>query len=290
MFKKLSNFIFTIVYLIDKILLFFINKSFLIYFIEFYEKNSYQKVNILNKRINFFVPNQLINWRINTIFTKEPETIEWINSFDKKKNIFWDIGANIGLFSIYNSLKNKNCATIAFEPSTSNLRILSRNISINKFEKRISIFSLPLTNKTNSFMQMQESSLLEGSALHSFGEKFDFEGNRFKPKLKYSLLGVTIEYLLKNKILKMPNYIKIDVDGIEHLILSGAGSFLKSEKIKSVSVEINENFKNQFKNVLKVMKKNNFSIRHKKHNFQLYKKSGKKFLKSYNYIFDKIKK
>lgn len=288
MTKKISNFLYIILSFIDKVLLIVLNKSLLIYFSEFYEKTSYKRVKILNKNINFFTPNQLIKWRVETIFSKEPETIEWINTFEKKKNIFWDIGANIGLYSIYNSIKNKNSTTIAFEPSTNNLRVLSRNISINKLDNKIKIFTLPLTKDPLNFMRMQESSLQEGSALHSFGEKFDFEGNKFRSKTNYSLLGFSINYLLKNKLLQIPNYIKLDVDGIEHLILQGGNDFLNNKKIKSISVEINENFKQQFNHVIKIMKKNNFKIRHKKHNYEFIKKSGKKFLNTFNYVFDKI--
>ena len=40
-------------------------------------------------------------------FSKEPETLEWIDNFSKDSSIFWDIGANIGLYSIYNSIKIK---------------------------------------------------------------------------------------------------------------------------------------------------------------------------------------
>ena len=59
---------------------------------------------------------------------------------NKKDNlIFWDIGANIGLYSIYNSLKHPKSTTIAFEPSSSNLRVLTRNISINNLEKNIKL-------------------------------------------------------------------------------------------------------------------------------------------------------
>ena len=75
-----------------------------------------------------------------TFFTKEPETLKWIDSFnDNKKIIFWDIGANIGLYSIYAALKHSDIEIISFEPSTSNLRILSRNISINKLEEKMKI-------------------------------------------------------------------------------------------------------------------------------------------------------
>src|SRR5210317_974293 len=95
---------------------------------------------ILQKKIKFFVPNSVTKWRVKSFFLKEPETLEWIDSFENKKNlIFWDIGANIGLYSIYNSLKNPKSTTIAFEPSSSNLRVLTRNISINSLEENIKI-------------------------------------------------------------------------------------------------------------------------------------------------------
>ena len=67
------------------------------------------------------------------------QALEWINTFDKPKFIFWDIGSNIGLYSIYNAIKNENSKTISFELSTSNLRVLSRNISLNNLQNKIEI-------------------------------------------------------------------------------------------------------------------------------------------------------
>ena len=90
----------------------------------------------------------MIKWRIDTLLTKEPETIEWINNFkDNKELVFWDIGANIGLYSIYAALRYKDIKIISFEPSTNNLRILSRNISINQLDEKIFINQLPLQTK-----------------------------------------------------------------------------------------------------------------------------------------------
>ena len=246
----------------------------------------YRKIKILNKNIKFFTPNTLTNWRVDTFFSKEPETLEWIDSFKKKKFIFWDIGSNIGLYSIYNSLKNKNSITIAFEPSTSNLRVLTRNISINNLEKKIKLFPIPLTNKKNSFLIMNEKDFVEGGALNSFGEKFNFEGKKFHGKMKYQTFGTTIDFLIDKKILEIPDYIKIDVDGIEHLILKGAAKYLKNKKIKSLSIEINENFKTQYKNLLFIMKKNGFRILHKKKGNKETLKNTK-FANTYNYVFVK---
>ena len=289
MVKKLLYLFFSLLVFLDKNFKSITKRSILVLFNDFIQERSYKSIKILGKEINFFVPNQLLEWRVDTYFSKEPETLEWIDSFQVKENlIFWDIGANIGLYSIYNSLKHPKSTTIAFEPSSSNLRILTRNISINNLEKNIKVVSIPLTNKENIFQEMQEGQFVEGGALNSFGEKFDFEGKEFKPTMKYNLLGTTINYFLENSILDIPDYIKIDVDGIEHLILEGGDKFLNDKKVKSLSIEINENFKEQYDKVLNLMNKYEFKLLRKKHNHDMFSEQSK-FNKTFNYIFSKQK-
>jgi len=288
MVKKLLYLCFSLIVFLDKNFKILTKRSILILFNDFIQERSYKSIKILGKEINFFVPNQLLEWRVDTYFSKEPETLEWIDSFQVKENlIFWDIGANIGLYSIYNSLKHPKSTTIAFEPSSSNLRILTRNISINNLEKNIKVVSIPLTNKQNIFQEMKEGQFVEGGALNSFGEKFDFEGKEFKPTMKYSLLGTTINYFLENSILVIPDYIKIDVDGIEHLILEGGDKFLNDKKVKGLLIEINENFKEQYYKVLNLMNKYGFKLLHKKHNDDMFSEKSK-FNNTYNYIFKKL--
>jgi len=285
MIKKLSYILYKILFFLDRAFSYLTKKSLLIWFKDFIQEDSYKSLVIFNRKIKFFVPNQITNWRVDTFFSKEPETLEWINGFEKKENlIFWDIGANVGLYSIYNALKNIDSTTIAFEPSSSNLRVLTRNISINNLEKSIKVFTMPLTNKENSFQIMNEGNFVEGGALNSFGQKFNFEGKEFDSTMKYSLMGTSINYLIENSILEIPDYIKIDVDGIEHLILEGGNKVLNNKKVKSFSIEINENFEEQYNKVLNLMKDHGFKILHKKHNDEMFSKKSK-FKNTYNYIF-----
>jgi FkbM family methyltransferase len=282
--KKISYFIYLILFSFNFILNKVTKKNFLIYLRDFIENNSYTQYSILNKKIIFFTPSPLIKWLSDSFLQKEPETIEWINSFNNK-TILWDIGANIGLYSIYAATKHKNIQIICFEPSTNNLRVLSRNISINNLEEKITINQFPLTNKINKYLLMKENQFIEGSALSSFGENFNHSGKRMTSKNQYKIYGTTVDYLLKNKILDFPNYIKIDVDGLEHIILDGAKKSLINKKIRSISIEINENFKSQYNKILKIMKKNNFVLKHKKRNSFFYQ--NKQFAKTYNYIFSR---
>ena len=286
MIEKISYAIFQILVFFDFLLFKIIRRRFLHFFQKFIENDSYIFINILNKEINFFVPNNLVKWRVETFFTKEPETLEWIDSFDNdSKIIFWDIGANIGLYSIYAALKFKNIEVVSFEPSTSNLRILSRNISINQLEKKIKINQFPLTNKKNQYLLMKECDFIEGSALSSFGESFDFEGNNFDAKNNYQIYGTSINYLLEANILELPDHIKIDVDGLEHFILEGGNKFLHDEKIKTISIEINENFEEPYNSIIKAMEEFNFTLKHKKHSRTL--DSASPFSNTYNYLFEK---
>ena len=286
MLKKFSYFIYKTLYLIDKVFFFIFKKNFLIWLKDYLIEDSYKTLKILDQKIKFFVPNSTTFWRVNTFFSKEPETLKWIDNFDNSnKFIFWDIGSNIGLYSIYNSIKNPDSISIAFEPSTSNLRILSRNISLNNLEKRIKIFTNPLTNRENKFLLMNEESFTEGGAMNTFGENFNFEGKLFTSKMKYQILGTNINYLVKNNILEIPDYIKIDVDGIEHLILDGGDMYLKDPKIKTILIEINENFKDQHSSILKIMEEKNFKFYNKYKAYNADK--NKKFSLTFNYIFIK---
>ena len=286
MIKFFSSVIYKVLFFLNLILNKIIKKDFLLYFKEFLEKDAYIRTDILGNKVKFFSPNQIIKWRVETYFSKEPETIEWIDNFKKQENvIFWDIGANIGLYSIYAAIKFKNIEVVSFEPSTSNLRVLSRNISINKLEKKIKIFQIPLTEKNNQFLMMRESEFIEGASLHSFGEKIDHEGKFFEGQNNYKIYGTSIDYLIKNNILKVPHYIKIDVDGIEHLIMKGALQCLSDVNVRSISIELNENFKEQYDEVFKIMKDKNFTLKHKKRSSCI--SFSEHFEKTYNYIYEK---
>ncbi len=283
--KFLVKFFYNILKSLNLIINFFLKRDLLLYLKVLIEKDSYVKKDILGESITFFSPNELIKWRLDTFFTKEPETLSWIDNFEKKnKIIFWDIGANIGLYSIYASLKHSDIQVISFEPSTSNLRTLSRNISINNLDKKITISQLPLSNLSFEPKILNETNFLEGYSQNTFGSEINFEGEKMNINNKYKILGTSVDYLTSNNILNFPNYIKIDVDGIEHLIMKGSIKTLSNEKLKSILVEINENYSEQYTEILKIMEKSGFRCINKNRAEEFYKG---RYNKTFNYIFKK---
>ena len=224
------------------------------------EEHKYCLKEVNKKKLNFFIPTDIAHTRVQSLFAKEPETINWIDNF-KDKSIFWDIGANIGIYSIYAASKFKNLKIISFEPSTSNTRTLSRNISINNFDNQIKIFPIALCEKENILSKFSENKFCEGWSGSTFDNNTDFEGKKLiKKNIKnnYQILGTSINQLLKQKILEIPNYIKIDVDGIEHLILKGGINALSTSK--SILIENSKNFKEHNDGINKTLEELNFKL------------------------------
>ena len=215
---------------------------------------------ILHKdlKLKFFVPNELNLYRVQSFSVKEPDTIDWIDSF-KKNSIFWDVGSNIGLFSCYAASRN-NCTVYSFEPSVFNLEILCKNINLNKLNHKITVFPLPLTDSIKE-AKFKLSSLDKGGAISSFGEDFTFDGSKLNSIFEYKTIGVSINEIIKNFKFLKPDYLKIDVDGIEHLILSGGGDILND--IQEILVEVDEKFERQFTQINKILNNSGFKLKKK---------------------------
>ena len=206
----------------------------------------------------FFTPNSICKVRSDTFSSKEPELLSWIDNYGSEKP-FWDIGACIGTYSIYYA-KCYEAKVLAFEPSFFNLKQLAKNISINKVDDQISVVPLPLTNSIG-FQKFSVSGGEEGGAANAFGVNFGGDGNEIHKKFQYKVLGTTGDHFLENnKSFGIPSLIKIDVDGIEHLILEGMKKILSSPECFSVYIEVNDNFYLQSHNISKILQECGFHL------------------------------
>jgi len=201
----------------------------------FFSKINYVSHNSTN--IKLVVTNWITRYRATTFSSKEPETLDYIDSIPIGETL-WDIGANVGLYSVY-AAKSRNCNVFAFEPSVFNLELLARNIFINDLQLKITIIPIALSDKLGSNI-FKMSSTSWGGALSTFGEDFDQDGNKFLDVFEYSTLGMTMEQAVSLLNVQIPQHIKIDVDGIEHFILRGGPSILN--QVNSILIEINDSF------------------------------------------------
>jgi FkbM family methyltransferase len=209
-------------------------------------------------KIQLFTPNSICKYRADTFSTKEPETLEWIDKHGGDGALF-DIGANVGLYSIYYAATKKS-NVYAFEPSVFNLALLAKNIYANNLQHKIKMITTPLT-KENQFADFTLSTIEEGGALSSFGVDYGHDGAPLNKAFTYQTLGLSLDFLMQNKILpEYPKMIKIDVDGIEHLILSGAVETLRNPVCRTVLIEVNDDFKEQSEAVAEILTGCGFSL------------------------------
>ncbi len=184
-------------------------------------------------------------WKAFENYGKEKDTIAWIDCFEENK-VFYDIGANVGVFSIYASLRKK-LKVYSFEPEPNSFTELTKAIELNNLE--ITPLLIGLGSK-NQMGYLNVSSNQAGFSGHQISHQ--------KIKKSNFLLNVqTIDNLINEKIILFPNYIKIDVDGNEMEILKGMNKTLENEELKSILVEI-DNERN-FKHINDYL--NNFSFK-----------------------------
>lgn len=245
----------------------FIRPSFVRYYREkLVEVNSQVFSDITHKgsdnkivNLKIFTPNAMCLYRANSFSEKEPETLSWIDKFGGDDVVFFDIGANIGLYSLYYASRYKS-NIFAFEPSPFNIIMLAKNININNFQKHIKIISNPLS-KVNKIQSLAYPYFEEGSSSAAFGVEYGADGKQFKKVFEFETAGFTLDYLISNGIIEdSPNIIKLDVDGIEHLILSGAHKVLQSPNCKSILVEVSNKFEAQSESINEILTSSGFVL------------------------------
>ena len=208
----------------------------------------------------FAAPNELARARASTFSTKEPETLEWIDAIPTK-SILWDIGANVGIYTCY-AAKARQCRVFAFEPSVFNLELLARNVALNGLADRVSIVPLPLS-ETTALSQLNMSSVDWGGAMSTFGQDYGHDGRALSKIFEYPTLGLSMTDAMNVLKIPRPDYIKMDVDGIEHLILKGGAPVLAG--VKGVLIEINDEFAAQAGEANELLRRAGLTLKEKRH-------------------------
>ncbi len=172
--------------------------------------------------------------------TKEPEIANWFETFFKKGDIFYDIGANVGAYSLMASkLFDGKVKVYAFEPGFPNFAQLSKNIFINDSQENIIPVQIALSDQTKIDI-FHYSNLIPGGALHALGKPIDYKGEVFKPIYKQPIVAFQLDDFISLFNIPTPNHVKIDVDGNEFKILRGAQQTLCRPTLRSLIVEIDE--------------------------------------------------
>ena len=166
---------------------------------------------------------------------KEPFTVEWIESNVKAGEVFYDIGANVGVYSLVAAKKPGGAARVfSFEAGYASVASLAANIVLNGVEADVTPMPVALSDRT----AMNVFSLRDvepGAARHALGAGDPEDGPAvFRQPVMMFRLDDLVEWLQ----LPTPHHIKLDVDGGELAVLEGASRTLRSPSLRSVLVEV----------------------------------------------------
>jgi FkbM family methyltransferase len=166
---------------------------------------------------------------------REPETFAWIDGFETPCR-FWDIGANIGVFSIYAGLR-PDVEVSAFEPAAGSYEALCRNIEANRLGDRVAGYCVALSERTG-LGRLNLSGTNPGSVFNAFESATDCFGGDIAAVFRQGAVGFSVDGFRRLFTLPAPNYMKIDVDSIEEQILAGARETLHDPELRSVLIEL----------------------------------------------------
>jgi len=173
---------------------------------------------------------------------KEPETVQWIEEWFQPGDVFYDIGANVGSYSlIATRFLQGNIRVFAFEPSFMNFSKLCRNIALNNVQDQVTPFQIALYDQ-NAVVPFHYYSMDSGSALHSLGLPQNWRGDDFTPSFSLPTISFPLDDFVRQFAIAPPNHLKVDVDGVEYQILQGAKGILAGPELRSILIEANEDY------------------------------------------------
>lgn len=195
-----------------------------------------------NYEITFLCRSDLEQMRARTLATKEMGTIDWILSDLKRGQVFYDIGANIGVYSLLAGRHLDGTGLVcAFEPHAVNVSGLLANAKANQLEERLKVFSCAL-NDCEGFFEFEYSSLNPGAAFNSLIAETDAipqASKKHNSTIKEMKAAFSVDNLIARGVIPPPHHIKIDVDGIELRIVHGMQALLRgTQSPLSIQVEI----------------------------------------------------
>jgi FkbM family methyltransferase len=144
----------------------------------------------------------------------------------KRDQTFWDIGANIGWFTLFaRNIVGESGRVIAFEPSPEVFDVLSANV---KSEKSVTALCLGLGNAD----EIRLFAAHGHSSSSSFVEEVTKINVRFLSSVPINKIEVALRKVdsLVTELGSKPSLIKIDVEGFELEVMRGATRLLSSNR------------------------------------------------------------
>ena len=153
----------------------------------------------------------------------EYEDMSFVTHFLRKNDNFFDIGANVGSYTLLAS-GVKKCKTICFEPIPKAYKKLIENINLNKIHHLVDSRNLGVGNINKK---------------HSFTNNLNTKNQVNLDVKNKNTINVDVIKLDGNFNPSVNTLVKIDVEGYEYFVLKGGFKFFSNPKVIGLIIEQN---------------------------------------------------
>lgn len=153
----------------------------------------------------------------------EYDDMAFLLHFLRPEDLFIDIGANVGAYTILASAEIK-ANTIAIEPVPSTFKNLNNNILINQMQDKVKALNIGLGGNKGILKFTQAFDTVNHVATENETNTIEVDIN-------------TLDTILSTE--QVPALIKIDVEGFETEVLNGSAKTLADKKLKAIIIELN---------------------------------------------------
>lgn len=168
--------------------------------------------------------------KIRWMFSREKKCIKDVISEVEEGDVFWDIGANIGIYTCFLSAMRKKVKIYSFEPHPENYKSLKNNIKKNNgtvYTKMVAIGS------------EEAEGYLTGGRIDNAGSQSMFVSEKKSINEKACKVR-SGDHMVKEGLVDIPNIIKIDVEGAEMSVLKGMKTILINSDCRIIYCEIHK--------------------------------------------------
>lgn len=196
----------------------------------------YATATVRTQQIDLLVSSDIEQYRLDSYETKEPETLDWLEQNIRSDSVFFDVGANVGLYSLYAASLSNEAKVFSFEPEAQNFSHLCQNVFRNRFSNIVPCNIALTENLTFDYFHI--STMVPGSAMHSLHAPTEQRHSGSGSLLRQGMLAISLDELVEKFSLSQPTLLKLDVDGIEVKILRGAKKCLANPTLRSILLEL----------------------------------------------------
>lgn len=135
-----------------------------------------------------------------------------LNKKFKTGSVCVDIGANIGVFSVFLASKMRGGVIYSFEPLPENYLLLQKNINLNGFVNKVRVFQKAVSSKSGKFYLYRKSENDTGGGSIYFV-------NLVTHPIKIEIEAISIYDIFTNYGIEKIDFLKIDCEGCEYEII-----------------------------------------------------------------------